>query len=373
MKKSWLFCTALALAPMSALAADLAPAPRTAVAIAPVSPWAGFYGGFSVGWNWGDGTTVSLPQAAAGQPGFVGDSFRGPAFIDAQNRLSSQSTACSFALFANCTATDTAFALPSVGYVGREQEKGGGVITLNAGYNWQFGSFVLGVEGDLSGMNRRYESAYAGTGTADYQFDYTAVVIPGIPPIPDITLFPQTRVTGLYTQSADFATRSRMSWLTTARVRAGFAAGDFLLYATGGLAAGSSTMSAGGTVTETFVEQTRTGTPLGAPTTTSSASSTTTWRGTTGNSTEFGWAVGGGVEWNTGRGFSLKAEYLYYDLGAQTLVATGTTSTVVNGGAAVVTTAPTVRIRQNVDGQIFRMGLNFGFPVASRGAVVAAY
>ena len=360
MKRSLFVFTALALAPVSALAADLAPARMApAPAIVAYNPWGGFYGGFSVGWNWGDGTTVTLPQAAAGQPGFVGDTFRGPAFIAAENQFNSQATACAFAIF-GCTAVDSTFALPSAGLVGREQEKGGAVITLNAGYNWQFGNFVVGVEGDLSAMNRRYESAFSGSGTADYQFNFNGFIFPG------------STVEGDYATASNFASRSRMHWLTTARLRAGFAAGDFLLYATGGIAAGRNSMSASGGVTETFTETT---TGFLGTATTYSASSTTTWRGSTGGGTDFGWAVGGGVEWMTGRGFSLKAEYLFYDLGDQTLLATGTTSTVVNGGAAVVTTAPTIRIRQSVDGHIFRMGLNFGFPVAQRAAapVVAAY
>ena len=375
MKKALLFGTALALGPMAALAADLAPAPRLAPAPVAVAynPWGGFYGGFSVGWNWGDGTTVTAPQAAAGQPGFYGDTFAGPAFIEAQNRFNAQNTACDGA--ANCTATDNVFGLPSVGFLGREQEKGGAVITLNAGYNWQFGNLVFGVETDLSALNRRYESAFAGTGASGYQFDYATVIIPGDPtadpPTVD-TIIPGSTINGVYTNSTDFATRSRMHWLSTARLRAGFAAGDFLIYATGGLAAGRGSMSASGRVVENFTETT---TPTGGvATTTYSASSTTTWAGRTGGGTDFGYAIGGGVEWMTGRGFSLKAEYLYYDLGDQTLLATGTTTTTVNGQTTTAA-APTVRIRQNLDGHIFRVGLNFGFPVAARGVapVVAAY
>lgn len=333
----------------------MAPAP----ALVAYSPWGGFYGGFSVGWNWGDGPSVVLPQAAAGQPGFTADGFAGPVFIDAQTRFNNNVTACNGT--PGCIANDGAFALPNVGLVGREQEKGGAVITVNAGYNWQFGSFVLGVETDFSALNRRYESAFAGAvGTDGYQFTYPGgLIIPG------------STVTGTYAiTNSEFASRSRMNWLTTARLRAGFAAGDFLLYATGGLAAGRNSMSATGRVTETFTETT-----TGLLPATYTASSTTTWRGTTGSNTDFGWTIGGGVEWMTGRGFSLKAEYLYYDLGDQTLIATGTTTTTINGQAQAAVVAPTIRLRQAMDGHIFRVGLNFGFPVAQRGVapVVAAY
>ena len=375
MKKSRLLCFALALAPIGAMAADLAPAPRAAVAVAPVSPWAGFYGGFSVGWNWGsNGSTVTLPQAAAGQPGFVGDAFRGPAFIAGQNQLSTRSTECANDI--SCSVVDGSFAFPANGVLGRESEKGGGVISLNAGYNWQFGSFVLGVEGDLSAMNRRYESAYASpVGTADYLVDFNTV---------GGSLGWEYR--GNYSIDSAFATRSRMEWLTTARLRAGFAAGDFLIYATGGLAAGRSSMSMSGAINEQFVE-TRLNNTVASPVDAVTpagiyrVTSVTNYRGSTNGGTDFGWAVGGGVEWMTGRGFSIKAEYLYYDLGAQTLIATGTTATTVGTGPAGTVTASTtttaaaapIRIRQSVDGQIFRVGLNFGFPVASRGAVVAAY
>ena len=382
MKKALLLGTALAFGPMAALAADLAPAPRMAPAPALVaySPWGGFYGGFSVGWNWGsNGSTVTLPQAAAGQPGFVGDAFRGPAFIAGQTRLNQRVTECN--ADPDCDVTDGVFNLPTNGVLGRETERGGGVISLNAGYNWQFGSFVLGVEGDLSAMNRRHESALATpAGTAGYQVDFNTIA--GDPPSLG------WRYTGTYAVDSNFSTRARMHWLTTARLRAGFAAGDFLIYATGGLAAGRSSLSLAGTINETFTEQ-RLDTTLAAPTVPSvpagiyRVTSVTSYRGSAGGGTDFGWTVGGGVEWMTGRGFSLKAEYLYYDLGDQTLLATGTTATTVGTGPAGAVTASTttttnaasIRLRQAMDGHIFRVGLNFGFPVAQRGVapVVAAY
>ena len=69
-----------------------------------------------------------------------------------------------------------------------------------------------------------------------------------------------------------------------------------------------------------------------------------------------GWTLGGGVEWMFSRNLSLKAEYLFYDLGS------------VNYGAGTLTTSiatvPDLVIantRVHYDGQIARLGLNYHF------------
>jgi opacity protein-like surface antigen len=328
--------------------------------LARYNTWGGFYGGFSLGWNRGDGAAVTLPQVTARQPGFDGDSFRGPTFSTAQNRLNTQLQRC---LNGNCDIAGGAhFAVPELGSFSRERERGGAVITLNAGYNWQFGGFVLGLEADLSTMNRRHDSALAGAGTTNYQFVYDP-----------LSIF-RTDINGDYAVTSHLVTRARMRWLTTARLRAGFLAGDCLVYATGGLAAGRSNISVAGMVGETFVEQSRYG--IDDPLHTSySADSKTTWRVSRNSGAEFGWALGGGVEWMTGKGFSLKAEYLYYDLGDQTILAAGATTSTINGRVQPAMTAAPIRIRQDLNGHIVRVGLNFGFSAAPApvAPVVAAY
>jgi outer membrane immunogenic protein len=68
-----------------------------------------------------------------------------------------------------------------------------------AGYNWQFGSWVLGVEGDFQGST--------GTGYVTSLFDGTAI-------------------------------DQKLSWFGTVRGRLGYGVGDALFYATGGAAYG---------------------------------------------------------------------------------------------------------------------------------------
>lgn len=81
-----------------------------------------------------------------------------------------------------------------------------------------------------------------------------------------------------------------VDWLATFRARAGFAAGDFLFYATGGLAAGK---------VEVSFEN------LDAIGANYSDSETRT-----------GWTAGGGIEFRLTQHISVGAEYLYVDLGS---------------------------------------------------------
>jgi len=87
-----------------------------------------------------------------------------------------------------------------------------------------------------------------------------------------------------------FSCDSDISMLGSVRLRAGFTTGGMLIYGTGGLGFGRIDIS-----------------------TTSAALGT---NGTERNAT--GWAAGGGVEFIVDRSWSIKAEYLYYDLGSDT-------------------------------------------------------
>jgi len=384
MKKAILLGAVMGVAPMVAMAADLAPA--RVVSAAPVivqfNQWGGFYGGVSFGWhNSRSNSSIGLPQAATGQPGFVGDIYRGEGFLAAHDQFAYRRGGCD----SPCVRTDQNFVLPGISFDERTDGRRNGFVgSLNAGYNWQSGSFVFGVEADVSFLNNRNRSAFYGAGTADYQFDTPAASSGG--EFPEVTR-QQERFIGIYDESASLATSARMNWLSTARLRAGFAAGPVLLYATGGLALGGVQMNASGFVNEAFRETRAVGPavgaspgPLGTAAQTLRVNSATTWDGRRSSNGEFGWTVGLGAEWMMTSGFSLKAEYLYYALGDQTLTASGvtTTTTIVGSGSMGTTTTRTaapITIRQNLDGHIFRVGLNFGFPVAPRPAapVVAAY
>jgi outer membrane immunogenic protein len=80
-------------------------------------------------------------------------------------------------------------------------------------------------------------------------------------------------------------------WFGTVRGRAGFAFSNVLVYATGGLAYGRGRLTFAG-VTETH--------------------------------TDAGWTAGGGIEVGLTPHWSAKTEYLYFDLGNQSYVLTGT-------------------------------------------------
>ncbi len=141
---------------------------------------------------------------------------------------------------------------------------GGGQI----GYNWQKGQWVWGLEADFQGSGIRNTST---------------VVYPG----------------GLFVPSTT-TTSDNLNWFGTARVRAGvLASPNFLLYGTGGLAYGH--------VGENI---TLTGNPVASG-----------FYVGTGGHTQVGWSAGAGAEWMVTSNISIKAEYLFVDLG-QTSVTT---------------------------------------------------
>ena len=99
-------------------------------------------------------------------------------------------------------------------------------------------------------------------------------------------------------------TEQRLDWLATFRGRIGvLAAPQFLLYATGGLAVGQVKTNASLTTT---VANNIPGCV---------AASIGLCIGNSDTSTKVGWTVGGGAEWALTSNWSIKAEYLYVDLG----------------------------------------------------------
>jgi outer membrane immunogenic protein len=86
-------------------------------------------------------------------------------------------------------------------------------------------------------------------------------------------------------------------WLSTARARAGYAAGNWLFYATGGAAFANLSRSDSLSL------------PIGTLVTASQST------------TASGWTVGAGVEWALAPNWIVRAEYLYVDLPALTYTA----------------------------------------------------
>jgi outer membrane immunogenic protein len=198
---------------------------------------------------------------------------------------------------------------------------GGGEV----GYNWQTGRFVWGVETDFSGTGIKGSNAQA-----------LSVVPAGFPDTSSVS------VAGIASE--------RLDWFGTVRGRLGVTITDpLLVYATGGFAYGHASSST--TLTETV------GGPCvcgPSPTAASSASGILT-----------GWTVGGGLEWRFAPNWTVKGEYLYYDLGSVNYSLPGIVQ-LNNVGAQFFGAGVTASA--SFKGSIARVGVNyqFGAPVVAK-------
>jgi outer membrane immunogenic protein len=141
---------------------------------------------------------------------------------------------------------------------------GGGQL----GYNWQISPrWVVGLEADTSWTDM--EKTVAAPGPNDASRIMTA--------------------------------SEKLDWFGTVRGRVGFVPVDrMLVYGTGGLAYGHASLS-------TALTRVRNGTNVCAGNNCQTGST---------SQTRVGWTIGGGAEWAFTNNWSLKAEYLYYDLGS---------------------------------------------------------
>jgi len=196
---------------------------------------------------------------------------------------------------------------------------GGGQI----GYNYQFDNqsklkFLAGVEADIQGV------APAGTTGARSFVSWGSS---------------QTAAnTVLVGQSAS----NYLSYIGTVRGRAGLLLiPSVLVYGTGGLAYGGANVSL-----QNF------------------AGWSAAWQGgsTRYSNTQVGWTAGGGVEWLFRPNWSVKAEYLYYDLGK----ASGSVQNVVyplNGGTPSL--GSITQYSSRFSGNILRAGVNYHFSLVN--------
>jgi len=165
----------------------------------------------------------------------------------------------------------------------RPFELGGGSRTVTSGLNLQDANVVFGYEGDTSVTNRR-----------------SAFEFPG---------------------NASFNEQVKERWLSTFRGRVGFAHDNWLVYATGGAALGTS--------------ETRALVPWGV-------NSDQAWH--------LGWTAGGGVEVKLAQDWTAKVEYLYVGLQDK----------------SYFTPAPNFSLSSNQrvsqDDHILRFGVNYKLP-----------
>jgi outer membrane immunogenic protein len=254
---------------LPARAADL-PAP----AIAPTPPvydWTGFYIGGNVGygWNRGDGPLECINPA-------------GVLF----------GSGCGLIPFAG---------LKPAGVIG------GGQV----GFNWQRGSFVVGLEDDFQAADIQGSTRTNGP----WGFVNNMLLTP---------------------PSSFFVASHKLDWFGTTRLRLGYAGFDrTLIYATGGVAYGR------------VEEQTA----VVHPGVSYPASESVT---------RIGWTVGGGIEYAVTGNVTAKLEGLYYDLGADTISSHAVP--LVNGFVRGMSF--------ETRGAIVRAGINYKF---DWGPVVAKY
>ncbi|MDB5571428.1 MAG: porin family protein [Hyphomicrobiales bacterium] len=287
MRKLLLSSVALASMSAAAFAADLprreaAPAPAPIYA-APIFTWTGFYVGLNAGVAFG---------GDRGNLGIIATGDQSTYYSTEYNRY--------YGALGRNDDNNTAFT--------------GGV---QAGYNWQFGAMVLGIETDINyrghSNNDSFGFAIPSTG---YSFAYNG--------------------------------DKGGNWFGTLRPRIGFAMDRTLLYVTGGLAYGKT--GGGGSA---YVYETATGIPLNGY----------SW-GSSNSGTNWGWTLGAGVEHAFSNNWTAKLEYLYVDLdkGDKTLVGpVGTPITFVNDRKDTFS--------------VVRVGLNykFGGPAYGASPVLARY
>jgi outer membrane immunogenic protein len=279
---------AMSLFATGAVAADLAARPYVKAPIVdPVWSWTGFYVGANGGYSWGRSRTdVSYFNTPTGAP----------------------------------------IAPPAGSITSAAFDMNGGIAGAQAGYNWQNGNWVYGIEGDLQWSGER--------GSALYSCAPAAGPVPGVCN-PLLTFLLPGTVGG-----TTLAIDQKLQWFGTLRGRVGIlATPKVLFYGTGGLAFG-----------EIKTTGTMTGLDGFSLPITSVASNSTT---------RAGWTLGVGVEGKITQNWSAKLEYLYMDLG--------------RFSSGPFTLAPASNISANVSSHftdhILRAGINYQFG----GPVVAKY
>jgi outer membrane immunogenic protein len=218
----------------SALAADMPvkarPAPPPAV-----YSWTGCYGGGFVGYGWGNSQHRSL------------DPRRDPSF--SQNELD---------------ISESGFRV--VGDITPSFDMSGALGGFNVGCQYQFGWWLIGVEGDWAATNKDGQAFNNFLGFNDGG---------SILPTPNIERF--------------FVSQTTERWIATARLRLGWVADKWLFFITGGAAWAGVDVTVWDSLT---------------PVVTAHHKRTLT-----------GWTAGAGWEYALGYGWSWKSEFLYIDYG----------------------------------------------------------
>lgn len=152
------------------------------------------------------------------------------------------------------------------------------------------------------------------------------------------------------------AVSRQVDWLGTVRGRLGvLAAPTLLVYGTGGLAYGEAKASTTISQTASCIFGTVGSSCPGAGGQTVSYGSTGAF-----SETRAGWTLGGGLEWMFAPHWTFKAEYLYYDLGKETLNLPPLTGN-ATGCAASPCWSANAQSTAHFNGNVVRVGINYFF------------
>jgi outer membrane immunogenic protein len=292
MKKLLLIGAAFAVLLAPAMAADqpvrVYKRPRPVVVAAPVYIWTGFYVGGNVGCGWGK---------ADGDINYLAPNLSG---------------------VTDCTSGATCIS-------GSDTVNMNGVIGgVQAGYNWQTGNWLAGVETDFQGARQR--------GKTDFSVSFNAQ---GLAPFPAGT--------------AGISITNKLEWFGTVRGRVGYIADRWLFYATGGFAYGHVTVDSSASATGVF-----TNLPGFLP------CGCSVWDFSSG-ATKTGWTAGGGVEGALGGNWTVKLEYLFIDLGRINTMFAGFPGSFGNSILCFQEVAGIGNVSSRITDNIVRVGLDYKF------------
>lgn len=255
------------------------------VAVAPEEPfdWTGFYIGGHVGGAWNNygfgafDTEVNISQQFFGVPEFEGPGT--DIFVPFDSPRDDP-------------ADDSVI--------------GGG----QAGYNFQFGHFVVGVEADFSGVDTGRTSRY-NDNSAFFLLEPELIrPVPGGQQVAD----------GF---STDLTTNrlAESNWQGSGRLRLGYAQGPVLFYVTGGVAVAGVDVKEVDRAVTTFFVQGGGGGAAPAPVVPPGFEPFLRVRNFNRDHDDavlFGWTGGGGIEWAPHNNYSLAIEYRHNDFGDET-------------------------------------------------------
>jgi outer membrane immunogenic protein len=272
--------------------------------------WTGFYIGGNVGYSWGRS--------------------RSDWNFFAANAITGSTT---------CTAPGDSGAFCATG--SDSNRLNGAIGGLQAGYNWQTGNFLAGVETDIQISGQKGTSSFTTT------FPTTIADIRGIVAIDH---------------------SEKLQWFGTLRGRAGVNFDRWLIYATAGLAYGGLKLEGAAAAT---------GPPPGGGTCGDAGVCPFLPLGNWSNTrTKAGWTAGVGIEGAISDNWTVKLEYLHIDLGSvETTFATlpgGRGNATPTSGSFSAAAAGTGSIRTRVTDNIVRVGINYKFDWG-KGPVVARY